>query len=222
MKKAVIFDMYETLITHYQCPLYFSPEMSADAGIPVENFLPLWKATEQQRWVGDMTFEDTITMILEKNNCYSKEVLDTIVRKRTATKEEGFRHLHEDVIPMLQALKEKGMKIGLISNCFSEEVPVIRKSVLAPYFDELYLSYEQGIQKPDPKIYKRCMKDFGVKPDECVYVGDGGSHELEAAEALGMDALQATWYFQEHLEFQSKPMEAFRQLKNPMDVLNYL
>lgn len=31
MMKAVIFDMYETLITHYHCPLYFSAEMAADA-----------------------------------------------------------------------------------------------------------------------------------------------------------------------------------------------
>ena len=222
MKKVVIFDMYETLITHYKSPLYFSPEMSADAGIPVENFLPLWRATEQQRWVGDMTFEETITMILEKNNCYSEEVLNTIVRKRTETKEEGFRQLHNEIIPMLKALKEKNIKIGLISNCFSEEVPVIRRSVLFPFFDEVYLSYEQGVQKPDPEIYERCMRDFNVTAEECIYVGDGGSHELQTAQALGMDALQAVWYFQDGLEFQSKPMDAFRQLKKPMDVLEYL
>lgn len=222
MIKAVIFDMYETLITHYKSSLYFSPEMAEDAGIPVERFLPLWRGTESDRWVGKMTFEDTITMIMEKNHCYSEKNLKKITEKRIATKEEGFRQLHEEIIPMLRKLKEKGVKVGLISNCFSEEVTVIRKSVLFPYFDQVYLSYEQGVQKPDPEIYRRCMRDFHVNPEECLYVGDGGSRELEAAKALGMKPLQAVWYFQEGLEYQSKRDSRFEQLERPLEVLAYI
>ena len=41
--KAVIFDMYETLITHYESPLYFSEEMAEDAGLPAEKFMPLYQ-----------------------------------------------------------------------------------------------------------------------------------------------------------------------------------
>ena len=43
MIKAVIFDMYETLITHYGCPLYFGRQMAADAGISEEKFQALWR-----------------------------------------------------------------------------------------------------------------------------------------------------------------------------------
>ena len=42
MVKAVIFDMYETLITLHAAPLYFSAEMAADAGVPVEDFRRAW------------------------------------------------------------------------------------------------------------------------------------------------------------------------------------
>lgn len=220
--KAVIFDMYETLITHYKSPLYFSEEMAEDAGISVDKFLPLWRATENDRWVGKLTFEDTITMIMEKNHCYSKENLDKIVKRRVATKEEGFCQLHEEILPMLEALKKSDVKVGLISNCFSEEAYVIRKSILFPYFDEVYLSYEQGVQKPDKEIYKRCMKDFNVKAEECIYIGDGGCMELETAEELGMNPYQAVWYFQEGLVHQSKRNPKFRQLEKPMDVLNVI
>ena len=38
MIQAVIFDMYETLITHYRSPLYFGAQMAADAGITEEAF----------------------------------------------------------------------------------------------------------------------------------------------------------------------------------------
>ena len=222
MKKAVIFDMYETLITHYKSPLYFSAEMSKDAGIPVENFLPLWKQTEQDRWVGKMTFEETIQMIMEVNDAYDAEKLNLISKKRMATKVEVFTTLHEEILPMLQKLKDEGIRVGLISNCFSEEVIAIRNSVLAPYFDFLCLSYEQGLQKPDPKIYERCMDQLQVEATECLYIGDGGCKELETALQLGMMPLQATWYFQDDLPFQSKRNPEFIQLDRPMDVFSYI
>ena len=56
--KAVIFDMYETLITHYECPLYFSAEMAKDAGISEENFRKIWRETETKRTIGKLSFEE--------------------------------------------------------------------------------------------------------------------------------------------------------------------
>lgn len=197
MIKAVIFDMFETLITHYQSPLYFGSQMAEDAKIPEDIFQKLWSATEYDRTIGNMTFEETLEMILKRNQCYCEELLNIIVAKRIASKEECFQHLNQEIIPMLYSLKEKGVLIGLISNCFSEEVDVIRRSVLYPYFDAVYLSYEQRIQKPDTDIFKRCMDKLLVKANECIYVGDGGSFELETARKLGMNAVQAAWYLQE-------------------------
>lgn len=196
--------------------------MAADAGIPVERFQPLWRSTESERTVGTMTFEDVVTKILEENNCYSEEILKTIGNKRTAVKEECFKHLHGEIIPMLEELKERGIKIGLISNCFSEEAVVIRKSILFPYFDGVCLSYEQGVQKPDKEIYRRCMEQLDVTPEECIYVGDGGSFELETAREIGMIAVQAVWYLREGTSQPKGRMEEFEQVEKPMDVLGYL
>ncbi|MDE6055922.1 MAG: HAD family hydrolase, partial [Lachnospiraceae bacterium] len=141
-------------------------------------------------------------------------------QKRIQIKEECFQHLHTDIILLLRSLKEKRLKVGLISNCFSEETQVIRKSVLFPYFDAVCLSYEQGIQKPDAEIYKRCMNQLGVEAHECLYVGDGGSHELEAARELGMDAVQAVWYLREGTTQPCGRKADFEQIDNPMDLLN--
>lgn len=222
MTKAVIFDMFETLITHYQCTLYFGAQMAEDAGISEEKFQALWRPTEHDRTIGKMSFEDVVEKILRENNCYSEKLMKKIVEKRVATKEECFRHLHPEIIPMLSKLKERGMYIGLISNCFSEEVDVIRRSELFPYFDEVYLSYEQGVGKPDVEIFQRCMKGFDVKAEECVYVGDGGSQELETAEKLGMNAVQAAWYLQEGTMQPVGRKHDFPQAESPLDVLEYL
>lgn len=222
MIKAVIFDMYETLITHYDSPLYFSMHMAADAGLPIEEFQALWMPTDTERTIGKLSFEDAISDILRKKGRYSDCLLKSMVEKRYAIKRDCFEHLHEEIIPMLDCLKKLGIKIGLISNCFSEEAIVIRESILFPYFDAVYLSYEQGLKKPDSQIFERCMKELQVSPEECIFVGDGGSSELDASSALGMRAMQAVWYLKDGTLHRIKPMKEFEQLKRPMDILPFI
>lgn len=189
MIKAVIFDMYETLITLYESPLYFGTQMAMDAGISEDKFQELWISSEKDRTIGKISLEEIVETILRQNKCYSESLLDSIVGKRIQTKEDAFNHLHKQIIPMLASLKEKGILIGLISNCFSEEAALIKKSILYPYFDAPCLSYEEGLQKPDTAIFQRCLDKLGVLAKECLYVGDGGSYELETAEKMGMKAV---------------------------------
>lgn len=222
MTRAVIFDMYETLITHFNSPLYFGAQMAEEAGISIEKFLPRWRATDDDRTVGKLALEEVLEMILKENHCYSEELVNKMAEKRKATKVDCFRHLHAEIIPMLAALKEKGILIGLISNCYFEEAEVIRKSELFPYFDGVYLSCEQGVKKPDEAIYRRCMEALSVQPEECVYVGDGGSYELETAKGLGMKAVQAAWYMKEGTGQPTGRMPEFPQAERPIEVLHYL
>ena len=222
MIKAVIFDMYETLITHYESPLYFGEQIAADAGIAKEEFLRLWRAAESDRTVGKQTLEQLIEAILRKTNRYSEPLLEHIVEKRKASKQELFRHLHPEILPMLEGLKKRGLLIGLISNCFSEEVGPIRESELFSYFDVPLLSYEQRLQKPDEAIFLRCIEKLSVSAEECLYVGDGGSFELETAAKLGMKAVQAVWYFKDSENCPSRRKEEFAQVERPIEVLEYV
>ena len=219
MIKAVIFDMYETLITHFQSPLYFAAQMADDAGIPEHQFQLLWNPTEHDRTIGKMTLEEALEHTLKENGRYSIELFNRIVQKRIKVKEECFHHIHKEIIPLLQSLKEKGILIGLISNCFSEEAEVIRKSILFPYFDTVCISYEQGVKKPDAEIYIRCIDRLNVKASECLYVGDGGSSELEAAKSIGMNAVQAVWYLRDGTIQPCGRKADFEQIENPMDIL---
>ena len=222
MIHAVIFDMFETLVTFFESPIYFGAQIAKDAGISEEKFNARWRPTEHARSIGEMTLEQTLEMILRENNCYSEKLLEEIVAKRVVSKQDCFRHIHSDIIPMLKELKEKGILIGLISNCYSEEVEAIRNSDLFPYFDAVYLSYEQGVWKPDEEIFRRCMKKLSVSAEECLYIGDGGSCELETARKLGMTALQAVWYFKDEFSHLAERQPDFIQLDAPMEVLKYL
>lgn len=222
MIKAVIFDMYETLITHYKTDLYFSEDMARDAKVEYQDFYRIWKGTDADRTLGKMTFAEVIRRILVENNAWSQKKFDLIINKRTQTKEKLFEKLHPEILPMLDGLKARGLKIALISNCFDEEAAVIRKSILAPYFDVVCLSCELGMRKPESRIFTKCLEALDLSPKECVYCGDGGSSELEAASGFGMKCYQACWYFCPRTEGILTRNENFVQLESPMELVEQL
>ena len=221
--QAVIFDMYETLVTQFCSPLYYGTQIAEYLGLSPAEFLPGWRATEEARATGKLTFEKAMERLMKSHGIYTPEAHRQVVEKRIATQSDCFRHLHPGILPMLSGLKERCIRIGLITNCFSEEAKLIRESELFPYFYAHCLSWEEGIRKPDPAIFHECLEKLGIPAEHCLYVGDGGSQELEAARALGMQAVQATWYRQAAFEHKQAALRPdFPQLRDPMEVLDFL
>lgn len=114
-----------------------------------------------------------------------------------------------------------GLQLAIISNCSSEEVTVIKQSKIYTYFDQVVLSYEIGMQKPDSHIYKETSNLLGVDSKECIFVGDGGSNELEGAKLAGMKAIQAKWYTNQH-PHKRDSKGGFLIAEQPLDVLQYI
>lgn len=219
MIKAVIFDMFETLVTHFESPVYMAKQISEDIGISESKFREIWDSTDDDRTLGKGNLEEVIEEILKVNNCYSLELFEKIITKRRMSKRECFEYIHPEIIPLFKTLKEMNIKIGLITNCYFEERDVIKKSIFDDYFDSMCMSCEIGIKKPDVGIFEKCMKDLEVVAEECIYVGDGGSFELEMAKALGMNPLQATWYLKDGANQPAKRKKEFLQAESPLEVL---
>ena len=158
--------------------------------------------------------------LLHQHGIYTPETHSQVVKRRMAVQADCFSHLHPRILPMLQELKNRGIRIGLITNCFSEEAKLIRESELFPFFDATCLSWEEGIRKPDPAIYRVCLEKLGVPAENCLYAGDGGSRELEGAAALGMKVVQVTWYRRDGFEaYQTAIRPEFMQISEPMQLL---
>ena len=219
MIKAVIFDMFETLVTHFESPVYMAKQICADIGITEPRFREIWDTTDEDRTLGKKTLEEVIEAVLRANGCYSHKLFEMIIEKRKQSKIECFNHLHPEVIPMLTAIKEMNIKIGLITNCYFEERDVIQSSVLFPYFDAVCMSCELGLSKPDTAIFQKCTQALEVDSDECLYIGDGGSFELETAQVIGMHPIQAAWYLKDGVNQPAKRKAEFVQAETPMEVL---
>ena len=58
---------------------------------------------------------------------------------------------------------------------------------MAPLVEVPVFSSEAGMEKPDPRIYHLACEGLELAPDTCLFVGDGGSGELEGARRVGLD-----------------------------------
>ena len=219
MFKAVVFDMYETLVTLFNSRVYKGRQIAEEMNIPETVFREIWDPSEDARTLGYMSFEEVIEKIMRGNNIYDSELYGRIIRNRKDCSSEVFHHKHPDIIPMLRALREGGIKTALITNCYFEEKEAIINSDLYGLFDVICMSCDIKIKKPDIRIFELCAEKLDVMPEECLYVGDGGSNELDAARTAGMKPLQATWYLKDGLGQPCGRMDEFDQAAVPMDVL---
>ena len=217
--RAIIFDLFETLITEWGHKKYTKNEMCSDLGIEREEFDLYWEEKEQERYLGKIDFVDSIRYVCEKCGIQIDDsILTAITDKRIKTKSTCFDYVDPEVFQLLSHLKSMGVKLAIVSNCSSEEVKVIKQSRIYEYFDQVILSYEVGLQKPDISIYKKAADLLGVAIDECVFVGDGGSNELVGARDAGMKAIQAKWYTNQH-PHKRESMAGFLTAEEPLDVL---
>ncbi|HUD48376.1 MAG TPA: HAD-IA family hydrolase [Candidatus Baltobacteraceae bacterium] len=95
----------------------------------------------------------------------------------------------DDVLPCLQRLKERGLKLGIISNWDERLRPLLRALKMDHYFDAIIVSGEVGRHKPDPKIFETAAAQLGVPLESILHVGDNATEDFEGARKAGLRAV---------------------------------
>jgi len=89
--------------------------------------------------------------------------------------------------------RRRGLAIGLICNTGRTPGRILREILarmeIRDAIDAFYFSDELGICKPDPDIFRRALKGFGVRPEEAIHVGDRIDLDLAGARAAGIAAV---------------------------------
>ena len=187
--KAVIFDLFGTLIENFSLPEYKSvlADMAGILNAPAEDFYSLWLDTFLERTTGvHGTQRESIEYICNELN------IDVSEAQVNHAFDVRLDYTRRSVIPrtgaleVLRQLKSEGYPIALISDC-SGEIPLIwDETPFASFFDATVFSCKVGIKKPDPRIYTIATGQLKVRPDDCLYIGDGSSQELTGARNVGM------------------------------------
>jgi 2-haloalkanoic acid dehalogenase type II len=92
-----------------------------------------------------------------------------------------------DVEETLSALKEKGVKIGLVSNGFKQDLDrILGELDLRKWFDSVVCIDSCNCAKPDKRIFLFALDALGIKPDETVFVGDNIEQDYQGALGVGI------------------------------------
>ena len=95
--------------------------------------------------------------------------------------------LYEDVQPVLEELRDLGVKIGLVSNSARDVREFARHHALA--IDAGISSFHHGKTKPHASIFRAVLDLLEVEAREAVMVGDTVADDIEGARAVGMRAI---------------------------------
>ena len=103
----------------------------------------------------------------------------------------SLRHirLYPGAREVLMTLRTRGMGVYLLSNAQSAfTMPELGKLGLTPLFDGIVLSSDAGVKKPDRAIFEHILSKYGLRPEECVMVGNDGEADAGGAAGAGIQS----------------------------------
>lgn len=202
--KAVIFDLFGTLVDMFPLAEYHSTlsEMASILAVSSEDFTRLWLETVNERFTGVFsTIESNIEHI---GQILAIPLEDSHITEAVRIRCQFTRRMFKprpDTIETLIQFKEVGCKTGLVSDCSSEVPDLWPNTPFISLVDAPIFSCAVGFTKPDPRIYRLVCKRLAVMPQDCLYIGDGGSNELTGASQMGMHTVLIRVPYQDGYDF---------------------
>jgi len=179
MIKNIIFDMGNVLIR------FDRQELMERAGI----------APEDRKLVNDRVFSSVEWVRLDRGSMTEPEAADSICRRLPERLQEKARRLvcHwdelvepiEGVAELIYELKEKGYRLFLLSNISRRQREYWPRIPGSECFEGCLLSAEEGIMKPDDRIYSLILSRFSLAAEECVFIDDAPQN-IEASQRNGI------------------------------------
>jgi HAD superfamily hydrolase (TIGR01509 family) len=97
-----------------------------------------------------------------------------------------WEHVEPDVAPALAALRERGLRLVVVSNANGRLRHLFDRIDLAKWFDHVLDSHEWGVEKPDPRLFQLALEQAGAEAAKTVHVGDLYHVDVVGARRAGL------------------------------------
>jgi putative hydrolase of the HAD superfamily len=189
---AVVFDFFGTL-TPISPPRAWADntaQMAAVMGVQADALGRMLEQTFPDRITGAFgDVRQTMQTLAEMLGVrLSDAQLDAATSVRRSVQESMFA-LRPETLPVIGALRDRGLAIGLVSDCTSELPDAWPRLPLAGVVDAAVFSCVERARKPDSRLFLKVAAELDAAPSRCLYIGDGGGNELTGATAVGMTAV---------------------------------
>jgi putative hydrolase of the HAD superfamily len=204
--KAVLFDMFDTLMLIEKDHAFYSPSLKRAYKFLVENGIKMRftefrdayiKARDALYVEADANLEEPhfnvrISNALE-NLGFSVDARNGIVAGATNAFCEGFMEyvrIDEHAVEVLRKLQRK-YKLGIVSNFAIPEcvVKLLETHGLDKFFDVVVVSAAVNKRKPSPEIFQKALEKLSVDAAETVFVGDTVDADIKGAKDMGMKTI---------------------------------
>lgn len=204
MLKAVFFDVGNTLLAPHPSVAAVVREVLADEGhlhdlSAIDAYLPIVDQYYEDRYRTDDTFwtneeETSAVWVGMYTLLLSRLGIEASAERLARRVYDEFGHpsrwrFFEDVPPALTRLRERGLRIGLISNWDRRLSRIVEGLGASHLIDDVVASAEVGLHKPDPRIFLLACERLGVEPSQAAHVGDHHYADILGATSVGMTAV---------------------------------
>ncbi|HJX05503.1 MAG TPA: HAD family hydrolase [Candidatus Nanoarchaeia archaeon] len=187
MIKGVLFDFWGTLVENGIFPSPVRQVMFIlRVRMPFREFIVRFEQAMMTKPYNDLN--EAFTAVCQE---FEIEPMPFLIEKLVGmwNKNELLGKPFLETVDMLNYLKENKIKIGLISNTTPTITRVLDKFDLNKYFDAALFSYEDGLLKTDPEMFKQLLKKMKLKPGEALMVGDSVPTDIIGARSAGIKAI---------------------------------
>lgn len=94
----------------------------------------------------------------------------------------------EDVLPTLESLVQRGVRLAVISNWDERLEPLLERLDLRRHFEVVTISCHAGFTKPSPEIFRLTLEQLAFAPEAALHVGDSRAEDVIGARAVGLQA----------------------------------
>lgn len=138
---------------------------------------------------------DDLVKQLDQGLINRSEFIDSLgtTLGRTIAYEEIYTsaQINQSLVEFVRDLKKHGYRIGLLSNASSELRNKLDTENLTKLFDDITISSEAGVAKPDEKIFQIALKNLGASPSQTIFIDDNPQY-IATAIHLGILGIQFT------------------------------
>jgi putative hydrolase of the HAD superfamily len=185
--EACLVDAYDTIVT---CDFsILRNELSALAGISPDTWQVEYARIGALVSDGRLSKAEAFAQILKAADQEARPGLVAELVRQDQELLLAHARLFDDTIPFLRRLRDRGIKIAIVSNCTENTRPLLVKHGLDALADALVLSCEVRSAKPAPEIFRCALDRLGVAAEAAVFVDDQPAY-CAGSVAAGIRAVQ--------------------------------
>lgn len=235
MIKAVFFDVGATLLTPKENEGVTFTQLAGELGISIDpqeviEKIPLMYGLYEQLYEQDDSFwgdavraqaiwiemYEYMASLLGIPQQQHRELAQTVYHYYFSS--QAWR-LYDDVLPALELLQERGLRMGLISNWDSTLSSIVEGLNLSHYFETIISSADVRLHKPMPEIFQLALKRLDIEAEEALHVGDHLHADAKGAEAVGITPLLLDRN-DKHVSYEGFRVKSLLQIAPVLDKLS--